>query len=161
MKGILQIPNVGKSIGEKYVELLQTGTFAELEALRAQIPRGVRELMSIAGLGPKKAMVLYGRYRCATGTDAASPPTAAPSRPASSRSPAPNPSGRGCASRSASCSGCAFARASVSVAASLDEARSLEGLGLLAIDGDRVRATERGEALLNQVTLRLVGEQAA
>ena len=46
-------------------------------------------------------------------------------------------------------------------AASLDEARSLEGLGLLAIDGDRVRATERGEALLNQVTLRLVGDQAA
>lgn len=44
---------------------------------------------------------------------------------------------------------------------SLDEARSLEGLGLLAVDGDRVRATERGEALLNQVTLRLVGDRAA
>jgi len=59
MKGILQIPNVGKSIGEKIVELLQDGTFADLEALRAQIPPGVRELMSIPGLGPKKAMVLY------------------------------------------------------------------------------------------------------
>jgi putative oxygen-independent coproporphyrinogen III oxidase len=45
--------------------------------------------------------------------------------------------------------------------ASLDEARSLEGLGLVAIDGDRVRATARGEAVLNQVTLRLVGDQAA
>jgi len=44
---------------------------------------------------------------------------------------------------------------------SLDEARSLEGLGLLAVDGDRVRATERGEALLNQVTVRLVGDRAA
>ncbi len=44
---------------------------------------------------------------------------------------------------------------------SLDEARSLEGLGLVAVDGDRVRATERGEALLNQVTLRLVGDRAA
>jgi oxygen-independent coproporphyrinogen III oxidase len=43
----------------------------------------------------------------------------------------------------------------------LDEARSLEGLGLLAVEGDRVRATERGEALLNQVTLRLVGDRAA
>ncbi len=59
LKGILQIPNVGKSIGEKIVELLQTGTFPDLEALRAQIPPGVRELMSIPGLGPKKAMVLY------------------------------------------------------------------------------------------------------
>jgi oxygen-independent coproporphyrinogen III oxidase len=44
---------------------------------------------------------------------------------------------------------------------SLVEARSLEGLGLVAIDGDRVRATVRGEAVLNQVTLRLVGDQAA
>lgn len=59
LKGILQIPNVGKSIGEKIVETLKTGTFADLEALRAQIPPGVRELMSIPGLGPKKAMVLY------------------------------------------------------------------------------------------------------
>ena len=59
MKGILQIPNVGKSIGEKIVEIQRTGTFADLEALRAQIPPGVRELMSIPGLGPKKAMVLY------------------------------------------------------------------------------------------------------
>lgn len=41
------------------------------------------------------------------------------------------------------------------------EARSLEGLGLIVIDGDRVRATARGEAVLNQVTLRLVGDQAA
>lgn len=46
-------------------------------------------------------------------------------------------------------------------ASALDEARSLEGLGLVAIDGDRVRATARGEAVLNQVTLRLVGDQAA
>ncbi len=46
-------------------------------------------------------------------------------------------------------------------ASSLEEARALEGLGLIAIDGDRVRATARGEAVLNQVTLRLVGDQAA
>jgi DNA polymerase (family 10) len=58
-KGILAIPNVGKSIGEKIEEYLRTGTFADLEALRAQIPPGVRELMAIPGLGPKKAMVLY------------------------------------------------------------------------------------------------------
>jgi putative oxygen-independent coproporphyrinogen III oxidase len=43
----------------------------------------------------------------------------------------------------------------------VEEARSLEDLGLLLIDGDRVRATVRGEAVLNQVTLRLVGDRAA
>ncbi|MEP6973080.1 MAG: DNA polymerase/3'-5' exonuclease PolX [Actinomycetota bacterium] len=59
LKGILQVPSVGKSIAEKILTFLQTGTFEDLEALRAQIPPGVRELMSIPGLGPKKAMVLY------------------------------------------------------------------------------------------------------
>ncbi len=59
LKGILQIPSVGKSIAEKIVEYQRTGTFADLEALRGEIPPGVRELMSIPGLGPKKAMILY------------------------------------------------------------------------------------------------------
>src|SRR5919204_5957635 len=56
---VVKVPSVGKSIGEKIVEFLQTGTVAELEALREKIPPGVRELTRIPGLGPKKAMVLY------------------------------------------------------------------------------------------------------
>jgi DNA polymerase (family 10) len=59
LKGILQVPSVGRSIGEKIQEFLQTGTIATLEELRALIPSGVRQMMSIPGLGPKKAMVLY------------------------------------------------------------------------------------------------------
>ena len=59
LKSILEIPNVGRSIGEKVLEILEKGTFADLEGLRAQVPPGVRELMSIPGLGPKKAMVLH------------------------------------------------------------------------------------------------------
>jgi DNA polymerase (family 10) len=59
LKGILQIPSVGKSIGEKIHEYLETGEIATLEELRAQIPAGVRQMMSISGLGPRKAMVLY------------------------------------------------------------------------------------------------------
>ncbi len=59
LKGILQIPSVGKSIADKIHEVQQTGTFADLEALRAKIPSGVREMMAIPGLGPKKAMALY------------------------------------------------------------------------------------------------------
>jgi putative oxygen-independent coproporphyrinogen III oxidase len=46
-------------------------------------------------------------------------------------------------------------------ASRVEEARSLEELGLLAVEGDLVRATTRGEAVLNQVTLRLVGAEAA
>ena len=56
---ILKVPSVGRSIGEKIQEFLTTGMLAELEELREQIPPGVRGLMSIPGLGPKKAMVLH------------------------------------------------------------------------------------------------------
>jgi DNA polymerase (family X) len=59
LKDILQIPGVGKSIGEKVHAYLSTGSIPELDALRAQIPPGVREMMSVPGLGPKKAMGLY------------------------------------------------------------------------------------------------------
>lgn len=56
---VLAIPNVGKSIGEKIREFLTTGTVAELDGLREKIPAGVREVMAVPGVGPKKAMVLY------------------------------------------------------------------------------------------------------
>ena len=59
LKGILAIPSVGSSIGEKIHEFLQTGSIATLDDLRAQIPPGVRRMMAIPGLGPKKAMALY------------------------------------------------------------------------------------------------------
>jgi DNA polymerase (family X) len=58
-KGILEIPNVGKSIGEKVTELLTTGRIDALEELREQIPDGVRQMMAVPGLGPKKANTLY------------------------------------------------------------------------------------------------------
>jgi DNA polymerase (family 10) len=59
LKEILKIPNVGASIGEKIHEFLQTGAIAALEELRAEIPAGVREMIAVPGLGPKKAMILY------------------------------------------------------------------------------------------------------
>lgn len=59
LKQILQIPSVGKSIGEKIHEYLVGGSIKDLEELRSKIPPGVRELISIPGLGPKKAMAVY------------------------------------------------------------------------------------------------------
>jgi DNA polymerase (family 10) len=59
LKEILRIPSVGKSIGEKVHEFLETGTMASLDELRAKIPSGVREMIAIPGLGPKKALILY------------------------------------------------------------------------------------------------------
>jgi DNA polymerase (family 10) len=59
LKGIMGIPNIGKSIAEKIHEYFESGTFHALEELRAQVPAGVRQLISIPTLGPKKAMLLY------------------------------------------------------------------------------------------------------
>ena len=56
---ILKIPNVGKSIAEKIKEFLREGTFETLESLRAKIPPGVRDIIAVPGVGPKKAMILY------------------------------------------------------------------------------------------------------
>jgi DNA polymerase (family 10) len=56
---ILKIPNVGKSIAEKIQEFLREGTFETLEGLRAKIPPGVRDIIAVPGVGPKKAMILY------------------------------------------------------------------------------------------------------
>jgi DNA polymerase (family 10) len=65
-KGILAIPNVGKSIAEKIRQHLETGTIQALEDLRAEVPEGVRSMMSISGLGPKRAMTLYQKLEIAS-----------------------------------------------------------------------------------------------
>jgi DNA polymerase (family 10) len=57
--GILAIPNVGRSIAEKVHAVLDTGSFPELDELRAQVPPGVREMTAIPGFGPKKAILVY------------------------------------------------------------------------------------------------------
>jgi DNA polymerase (family X) len=56
---LLRIPGVGKSIAAKVGEVTATGTFAELEELRADIPDGVRQLTRIPALGPRRALQLY------------------------------------------------------------------------------------------------------
>ncbi len=58
-KGLREIPNVGKSIADKVVEYLRTGHVPDIDASRAAVPAGVRELTRIPGLGPRKALVLY------------------------------------------------------------------------------------------------------
>lgn len=58
-RGVLAIPNVGRSIADKIAEFQRAGTFGALEELRAKVPAGVRRMISIPGLGPKRALALY------------------------------------------------------------------------------------------------------
>ncbi|MET9324436.1 DNA polymerase/3'-5' exonuclease PolX [Streptomyces sp. NPDC003038] len=59
-KGLCEIPNVGTSVADKILEFLRTGRMSVVDEARASVPVGVRELITIPGLGPRKAMVLYG-----------------------------------------------------------------------------------------------------
>lgn len=58
-KALQQVPDVGKAIADKIVEYCRTGSIHRLEELRARVPAGVRQMVRIPTLGPKKAMVLY------------------------------------------------------------------------------------------------------
>ena len=57
--GLRGIPGVGRSIADKVVEYFRTGDIDAVERARASIPAGLRELVAIPTLGPKKAMTLY------------------------------------------------------------------------------------------------------
>lgn len=59
LKGLQEIPNVGKSIAQKVLEFFDQGSVSAVEELRAKIPAGVRRLTAIPTLGPKKAMAVY------------------------------------------------------------------------------------------------------
>ncbi len=60
---LVQIAGVGKSIAAKLAEIAATGTFSELEDLRADIPDGVRLMTRIPALGPRRALQLYRELR--------------------------------------------------------------------------------------------------
>ncbi len=59
LKGIDEIPGVGKSIAKKTEEYLKTGKIKEYENLKKKIPKGLDELMDVMGLGPKKVKKLF------------------------------------------------------------------------------------------------------
>jgi DNA polymerase (family 10) len=48
------IPGIGKSLETEILELAKTGTSRRLRALQAAVPVGLKEMMRVPGLGPKK-----------------------------------------------------------------------------------------------------------
>ncbi|MBV9600541.1 MAG: DNA polymerase/3'-5' exonuclease PolX [Chloroflexi bacterium] len=51
-----QLHGVGKSIGAKIVEYLDTGTLAAIEERRPRVPEAALRLMQVPGIGPRRAM---------------------------------------------------------------------------------------------------------
>lgn len=58
-RGLQAIPGVGAHIAAKVEELRSSGAIGELEDLRAQVPAGLRTLLDVPGLGPRRARQVY------------------------------------------------------------------------------------------------------
>ncbi len=58
-KGLAGIPSVGSHLAHKIIEFRDTGSVEELDELRARVPAGLRTLLSVPGLGPKRAHQAY------------------------------------------------------------------------------------------------------
>ncbi|HEY0825520.1 MAG TPA: nucleotidyltransferase domain-containing protein, partial [Ramlibacter sp.] len=53
------LPGIGKDLAGKIAEIVATGTCAQLESLRAEVPRAIAELLRLPGLGPRRARSLF------------------------------------------------------------------------------------------------------
>lgn len=59
IESLSSMEGIGKSLAEKIMEFINTGTTKELQKLMASTPAGVIEMLGIKGLGPKKVRQLW------------------------------------------------------------------------------------------------------
>lgn len=52
---------IGKSIADKVFEIINTGTFTELDELIEKTPEGVQQLFAVKGIGPKKIAYIWNQ----------------------------------------------------------------------------------------------------
>jgi DNA polymerase (family 10) len=53
------LSGIGDDLAKKITTIIQTGELPQLNELREQVPQGVRDMLRVAGLGPKKAAALW------------------------------------------------------------------------------------------------------
>src|SRR6201747_990483 len=56
---VTTLPGIGRTLEEKLVALLDTGTIPAAEKLRAKFPPGLVDMTRLPGLGPKRARKLF------------------------------------------------------------------------------------------------------
>jgi DNA polymerase (family 10) len=60
---LAELSGIGKDLAGKIRTLVETGDLPLRQELRAQVPAGVRDLISVAGVGPKRALILHQRLQ--------------------------------------------------------------------------------------------------
>jgi DNA polymerase (family 10) len=66
---LTELPGVGKDLAGKIEEIVKTGTLSLLKQEESRLPPGLRQLMSVAGLGPKRVHALHEQLGVATISD--------------------------------------------------------------------------------------------
>jgi DNA polymerase (family 10) len=66
IKGLQELPGVGKAISGKIVELIEKGTFDAWEKLTTETPATVLDLLRVSGVGIKTAATLHQRFKIAS-----------------------------------------------------------------------------------------------
>lgn len=57
--GLTKTPGIGKNIAAKINEILTTGRLQKLEELLREVPPGLLDMMSLPGIGPKRAGIIH------------------------------------------------------------------------------------------------------
>lgn len=60
---LAKLPGVGKGTTEKIAQYLETGSIPLLDELEAKLPKGLPDLLSIPGMGPKRVALVYKELR--------------------------------------------------------------------------------------------------
>ena len=58
-----ELPGIGKTLQEKILALVATGTIPAAEKLRAKFPKGLIEITRLPGIGPKRARLLHSQLQ--------------------------------------------------------------------------------------------------
>ncbi|HZK18403.1 MAG TPA: DNA polymerase/3'-5' exonuclease PolX [Clostridia bacterium] len=63
---LLEVPGIGKNIAAKIREMMETGDFDLHRRLVKEIPPSILEIMTVRGIGPKRARLLYRELNIAS-----------------------------------------------------------------------------------------------
>ncbi|MEM4259312.1 MAG: nucleotidyltransferase domain-containing protein [Candidatus Pacearchaeota archaeon] len=66
LKALESLPNIGEALAKKIEEYIKTGKISEYEKLLTTIPKHMRELMKIPGLGAKRIQKLHDALKITT-----------------------------------------------------------------------------------------------
>lgn len=60
---LAELPGIGDDLAGKLAAIVATEKFAELEALKKQLPAALADLTEVPGIGPKRIKVLFGELK--------------------------------------------------------------------------------------------------